>query len=582
MRPALRSTGSPVHAAVRPAASLHVLNVHVFPALALQMCSPSSASRMWASAPPPSSSCWACSCPPSRSPGEAYVRLAGLLLGFTNPLPPAHVRLHAHWVRRVLGCWEWQSELLPPCWPCWGLPSRSAGKHSTGDCPPGRPDAVRQQALPTCTLNLVTEAAEALPAPHQLQLRCICPPDGGDAVRQQERPPRHHHDGGRLLCCGLDVPAVPHLLHSGAQYGGHPLHCVWGTMCMSWGGSGSWAWMGHPLHCARVGGLHLYSQTWNHASTCWPHEATLASSKRPPGFLCAGTEPNDTSAFPSCCTVRQDPANLFSSDSVTGGTYATAQVHCHWQTLCAALFCSAGLDGKWAGLAWTGPAAPCCSAWLLHCRLARLAAALLAPSPCPSLSTLAHPFHSALFVSQVIWDAFAARYGDGKRSIALVRCRWDDPGRTGWLAGWLAGWPDGGRESGRAGCSEVVTNSPFQLCRWWSPWWASSSAAWPPSPPTAGESLHTDGLYDQPAAAAVAAAAAAAARCCCCPPPTACALLPPRLRVSPAPPSLPLPSLSTLRSMLYAFSRDGAVPGHRWWHHLNPRTKTPVNAVWLS
>ena len=39
---------------------------------------------------------------------------------------------------------------------------------------------------------------------------------------------------------------------------------------------------------------------------------------------------------------------------------------------------------------------------------------------------------------------------------------------------------------------------------------------------------------------------------------------------------------STLRSMLYAFSRDGAVPGHRWWHHLNPRTKTPVNAVWLS
>jgi len=33
-------------------------------------------------------------------------------------------------------------------------------------------------------------------------------------------------------------------------------------------------------------------------------------------------------------------------------------------------------------------------------------------------------------LGQVIWDAFAARYGDGKRSIALVR--------TGQMRGWLA------------------------------------------------------------------------------------------------------------------------------------------------
>ena len=37
----------------------------------------------------------------------------------------------------------------------------------------------------------------------------------------------------------------------------------------------------------------------------------------------------------------------------------------------------------------------------------------------------------------------------------------------------------------------------------------------------------------------------------------------------------------TLRRMLYAFSRDGAVPGSRWWHRVHPRTQTPMNAVWL-
>ena len=32
--------------------------------------------------------------------------------------------------------------------------------------------------------------------------------------------------------------------------------------------------------------------------------------------------------------------------------------------------------------------------------------------------------------------------------------------------------------------------------------------------------------------------------------------------------------------MLYAFSRDGAVPFSKFWHYLYPTTKTPVNAVW--
>lgn len=33
--------------------------------------------------------------------------------------------------------------------------------------------------------------------------------------------------------------------------------------------------------------------------------------------------------------------------------------------------------------------------------------------------------------------------------------------------------------------------------------------------------------------------------------------------------------------MLYAFSRDGAVPGHRLWHRINPRTRTPTNSIWF-
>ncbi|TBU21825.1 amino acid transporter [Dichomitus squalens] len=33
--------------------------------------------------------------------------------------------------------------------------------------------------------------------------------------------------------------------------------------------------------------------------------------------------------------------------------------------------------------------------------------------------------------------------------------------------------------------------------------------------------------------------------------------------------------------VVFAFARDNALPGSRWWKRMNPRTQTPVNAVWL-
>ena len=41
-------------------------------------------------------------------------------------------------------------------------------------------------------------------------------------------------------------------------------------------------------------------------------------------------------------------------------------------------------------------------------------------------------------------------------------------------------------------------------------------------------------------------------------------------------------SVTANSRMAYAFSRDGAVPGHKYWHRLHPSTRTPVNAVWMS
>ncbi len=40
--------------------------------------------------------------------------------------------------------------------------------------------------------------------------------------------------------------------------------------------------------------------------------------------------------------------------------------------------------------------------------------------------------------------------------------------------------------------------------------------------------------------------------------------------------------LASASRMVFAFSRDGALPFSQTWKRLNPRTKTPVNAVWLA
>ncbi|MFE9423934.1 amino acid permease [Kitasatospora sp. NPDC006697] len=43
-----------------------------------------------------------------------------------------------------------------------------------------------------------------------------------------------------------------------------------------------------------------------------------------------------------------------------------------------------------------------------------------------------------------------------------------------------------------------------------------------------------------------------------------------------------LASVTANSRMVYAFSRDGALPGARFWHRIDPRTQTPVNAIWLG
>ena len=41
-------------------------------------------------------------------------------------------------------------------------------------------------------------------------------------------------------------------------------------------------------------------------------------------------------------------------------------------------------------------------------------------------------------------------------------------------------------------------------------------------------------------------------------------------------------SVTANSRMIYAFSRDGALPGSRFWHKINPKTRTPTNSVWLG
>ena len=41
-------------------------------------------------------------------------------------------------------------------------------------------------------------------------------------------------------------------------------------------------------------------------------------------------------------------------------------------------------------------------------------------------------------------------------------------------------------------------------------------------------------------------------------------------------------SVTANSRMIYAFSRDGAIPGSRLWHRINPRTRTPTNGIWFA
>ncbi|MEV4504257.1 amino acid permease [Streptomyces klenkii] len=43
-----------------------------------------------------------------------------------------------------------------------------------------------------------------------------------------------------------------------------------------------------------------------------------------------------------------------------------------------------------------------------------------------------------------------------------------------------------------------------------------------------------------------------------------------------------LSSVTANSRMIYAFARDGALPGSGFWHRINPRTGTPTNAIWLA
>ena len=41
-------------------------------------------------------------------------------------------------------------------------------------------------------------------------------------------------------------------------------------------------------------------------------------------------------------------------------------------------------------------------------------------------------------------------------------------------------------------------------------------------------------------------------------------------------------SMTANSRMIYAFSRDGAIPGSATWHQINPKTRTPTNSIWFA
>ena len=41
-------------------------------------------------------------------------------------------------------------------------------------------------------------------------------------------------------------------------------------------------------------------------------------------------------------------------------------------------------------------------------------------------------------------------------------------------------------------------------------------------------------------------------------------------------------SITSNSRMMYAFARDGGIPGHKFFHRVDPKTKSPVRTVWLA
>ncbi|KZT69315.1 hypothetical protein DAEQUDRAFT_691204 [Daedalea quercina L-15889] len=40
--------------------------------------------------------------------------------------------------------------------------------------------------------------------------------------------------------------------------------------------------------------------------------------------------------------------------------------------------------------------------------------------------------------------------------------------------------------------------------------------------------------------------------------------------------------ITSISRMMYAFARDGGIPGHTFFHKVNPKRKSPVRTVWLA
>jgi amino acid transporter len=41
-------------------------------------------------------------------------------------------------------------------------------------------------------------------------------------------------------------------------------------------------------------------------------------------------------------------------------------------------------------------------------------------------------------------------------------------------------------------------------------------------------------------------------------------------------------SITSNSRMMYAFARDGGIPGHKFFHKVDPKTKSPIRTVWLA